>query len=94
MQGWIMQRWFRFSLIVLLLLVTPIGQLDEDRTADSAGFSPFKVVGISVACIGVMLLGVLPWVGGWGLAFGLTLGFGLVLLVLGTLMTVMSRGSA
>ncbi len=83
-------------------LATPIGQLDEDHAADAAGFSPFKVVGISILCIGAMLLGVigamllgvLPRVGGWGLAFGLTLGFGLVLLVVGALMTLLSRGSA
>ncbi|MBN1590608.1 MAG: hypothetical protein JW888_13925 [Pirellulales bacterium] len=72
-------------------LATPIGELPEDQMSGSAGFSPFKIVGISIFCIGLMLLAILPWVGDWDLAFGLTLGFGLALLVIGAIMTVMTR---
>jgi Na+/proline symporter len=73
-------------------LATPIGQMEEDRTTGSAGFSPFRVVGISIICIAVMLLAILPSVGK-GLALGLTIGFGVVLLVIGGLMTLMSGRS-
>jgi len=74
-------------------LATPIGELDEDRTEGSTAFSPFGIVGVCVLCIGLMLLGILPWVGGWGLTFGLTLGSGVVLLAIGVLMIAMSRAA-
>ena len=71
-------------------LATPIGQLEEDRAEGASSFSPFRVVGISIVCIALMLLAVFPWVGG-GLALGLTIGFGAVLLVIGLVMTRMNR---
>jgi len=44
----------------------PIGDLpeDEDATSTEGAFSPFRVVGISVGLIGLLLLGVLPWITG------------------------------
>ncbi len=44
----------------------PIGDLpeDEDSASTEGAFSPFRVVGISVGLIGLLLLGVLPWVSG------------------------------
>ncbi|MBN1911717.1 MAG: hypothetical protein JW818_18395 [Pirellulales bacterium] len=71
-------------------LETPIGQLDEDRQAQVAGFSPFPVVGISIAAIGLMLLAIVFWVEG-ALAQWLTAGFGGVLLVLGSAMARWSQ---
>ena len=74
-------------------LETPIGDLEEDRIPAAAGskiLSPFLVVGISIVAIGLMMLGVLPWVNG-ALAQRLDLFFGLLLLVLGGLMTWRSR---
>lgn len=48
-------------------LETPIGDLPQDNvgTLDAGGpaLSPFRVVGIAVVCIALMMLGVLPWVG-------------------------------
>ncbi len=45
-------------------LETPIGDLPEDEPAATASEipSPFGVVGVSVALIGVLLIAVLPWV--------------------------------
>jgi hypothetical protein len=70
-------------------LDTPIGELEEDRAAAAPGaaiFSPFRVVGISILAIGGMMLAVLPWVNG-ALAQRLDLFLGLLLLVIGGLMT-------
>ncbi len=68
-------------------LETPIGQLEEDTVTAAAGtiISPFRVVGVAVLLIGAMMLCILPWVEG-GLAFGLDLAFGIVLLIIGGLM--------
>ena len=68
-------------------LATPIGQLDQDQPAVAGDIlSPFRVVGISILAIGLMLLGVLPWVTG-SLAFFLNLFVGGVLIIAGGLMT-------
>ena len=70
-------------------LNSPIGSLEEDRLAVAqAGkvFSPFKIVGVSIFFIGLMLLGILPWVGE-GMAIWLTAGFGIALLVIGAITT-------
>ncbi len=75
-------------------LETPIGALEEDRiTGGSAAFSPFRVVGVSILLIGLMLLVVTPWITGT-LAIGLSVGFGLVLLSIGGVMTWYSRGGS
>jgi hypothetical protein len=68
-------------------LKTPIGELEEDRTSAAGAeiLSPFRVVGISIILIGLMMLGVLYWVTG-PLAFGLDLGFGALLVLLGAAM--------
>ena len=72
-------------------LQTPIGELDEDKASagEAEVLSPFRVVGVSIILIGLMMLGVLPWVTG-ALAFSLDLGFGALLLVIGA---VMMRGT-
>ena len=75
-------------------LDVPIGEAEEDQLpvsrAGSAAISPFSVVGVSTAIIGVMMLLVLPWVEG-RLAVGMSLGIGLALVVLGAVMTIGSR---
>ena len=75
-------------------LTIPIGQMDEDKGAvgesGTAMISPFRVVGISVIFIGVLLLVILPYVKD-KLAFGLDLGIAAVLLTIGTLITLRSR---
>ncbi len=74
-------------------LKSPIGSLDEDRaTAGGPAFSPFGVVGFSIIAIGLMLLAVVPWVG-MGLAVWLTIGFGVLLLVIGAAMLVFGRNA-
>ncbi|NQT81778.1 hypothetical protein HQ563_02055 [bacterium] len=69
-------------------LATPIGQLAQDQlaTTDEKILSPFRVVGISILFIGLLMLGVLPWVSG-SLAFLLNLSLSGVLIVIGGLMT-------
>ncbi len=74
-------------------LQTPIGELEEDKISagGTAAISPFGVVGVSIILIGLMMLGVLPWVWASGvLPFALDLGFGAALLVVGA---VMIRGA-
>jgi hypothetical protein len=74
-------------------LRTPIGELDEDRPRaadEAAAVSPFRVVGVSILLIGVMMLAVLPWVTG-GLAFYLDLSLGGLLAILGGLMAWRSK---
>ncbi|MEA1951656.1 MAG: sodium/solute symporter [Planctomycetota bacterium] len=75
-------------------LQAPIGSLEEDRaTAGGTAFSPFGVVGFSIIIIGVMLLAVVPWVG-TGLPVWLTVGFGVLLLVIGGMMLFFGRNQA
>ncbi len=73
----------------------PIGQLKEDQPPPEAGKipSPFFVVGISVLLIGLLMVGVQPWVKG-GLASGLNLGLAAVLVAIGGLMAWRSRRTA
>jgi solute:Na+ symporter, SSS family len=68
-------------------LQIPVGQLPEDqhlfeRKAGGKVVSPFRVVGICVLIIGLMMLGILPWAD-THLARMLDLGIGGVLAVLG-----------
>lgn len=75
-------------------LATPIGELPEDHAAEEGHeqtMSPFRIVGICVVGIGLMLLGVLPWVTG-ALAVKLTIGFGLTLVLIGSLLAWRGRG--
>jgi hypothetical protein len=72
-------------------LVTPIGELPQDQAPATSGvvaISPFRVVGISVLLIGVMMLGILWWVWRTGdmLAFYLDVFLGGTLVVIGGLM--------
>jgi SSS family transporter len=71
-------------------LSVPIGQLDEDKAPagerGTGAISPFRVVGISVMLIGVLMLAILPWTTD-GLAFGLDLGIASALLLIGGLTT-------
>ncbi len=46
-------------------LDTPIGELPEDKEHETAGaaiMSPFRIVGVCVAVIGVMMLALVPWI--------------------------------
>ncbi len=77
-------------------LATPIGAIPEDiPDPETAGaiFSPFRIVGICILAIGLMLLAILPWVSG-ELAIELTVGFGLILVGLGGLVTWRSWSGA
>ncbi len=72
----------------------PIGKLQEDQPPPEAAKipSPFFVVGISVLLIGLLMVGVQPWVKG-GLASRLNLGLAAVLIAIGGLMAWRSRGA-
>jgi len=67
-------------------LTIPIGQLDEDKVlvgeSGAAMISPFRVVGISIILIGLLMLTILPYVKD-KLAFRLDLGIAVVLLIIG-----------
>ncbi len=75
-------------------LTVPIGGMEEDmhaiREPSKDAISPFRVVGVTTAIIGVMMLAVLPWVGG-GTAIKLDLYLGIGLLIVGVLMTLGNR---
>lgn len=73
-------------------LKAPVGSLPEDHLGEigSTAFSPFGIVGACVFCIGLMLTGVIPWIG-FDLAGFLTVGFGVLMLVIGAVMFFASR---
>ncbi len=77
-------------------LATPIGDLPEDHAAvkhDEHVVSPFGIVGICVACIGILMLCVQPFISE-RLPMVLNAILGLVLLTIGVLMAWLSnRGS-
>ncbi len=77
-------------------LATPIGGLDEDADKSSghaAMMSPFRIVGICIAAIGLMMIAVLPWAAGTtALALDAILGVGLA--CAGALLARQARGSA
>lgn len=70
----------------LAKLATPIGQLPEDRrgetSASSRAVSPFRIVGVCVVAVALLMIAVSPFVGG-GLALMLNLGVGIGLLLFG-----------
>jgi solute:Na+ symporter, SSS family len=68
-------------------LTIPIGMLPEDRqqAASVTPVSPFLIVGISLAAIGVMMIAILPWLNDW-FTRGLNGGIALLLLIVGLLM--------
>ena len=73
-------------------LDTPIGKLPEDeKSASETAESPFQVVGVSILLIGVLLLAVLPFVGG-GLPLVLDAFFALMLVIGGGLLLWGNRG--
>lgn len=83
-------------------LKAPIGQLDEDNISSDSGttrLSPFRIVGVTVAIIGGMMLIVLPWVKALPdteihsgpMAFALNLIIGSALLILGVVMVWTTR---
>jgi SSS family transporter len=70
-------------------LNTPIGELEEDLVkAGQRGYilSPFRVVGVCIFVVGLMMLAILPWAGGSAALF-LDAFLGAVLLVIGALLT-------
>ncbi|MFV2068209.1 MAG: sodium:solute symporter family protein [Pirellulales bacterium] len=71
-------------------LDVPIGEMDQDRVTRTTATSPFTIVGISIALIGGMMLGVLPTVED-NLAFMMDLAIGLALAILGAAMVVGNR---
>lgn len=68
-------------------LTIPIGMLPADRqeAASVTPISPFRIVGISLAAIGLMMVTILPWVGDWFTA-GLNAGIAVLLCVCGLVM--------
>ncbi|MBI4578175.1 MAG: hypothetical protein HY718_00640 [Planctomycetes bacterium] len=75
-------------------LATPLGELDEDRTATPTAarqaLSPFRVVGVCIAFIGVVMLAVQPWIVGRPSAT-LSLAMSGSLLVVGALMAIRKK---
>lgn len=75
-------------------LLTPIGQAPEDNVAHAgseATLSPFRIVGICTALIGLMMLGILPWIE-FGPATWMNVVIGGGLAVLGGLVAWLSKG--
>ncbi len=74
-------------------LDVPVGEMDEDLAVSTAAggavISPFRVVGISTMLIGVLMLGILPYVAG-ELAYTMDLWIGAALLVVGGVMVLSS----
>ncbi len=71
-------------------LETPIGQLPEDNeTGGTAAISPFKIAGICILIIGLMLGAILPFVDR-GLPFNMIGAFAAILFALGGLMAYLS----
>jgi len=73
-------------------LETPIGDLPEDQqiVSGKSAVSPFGIVGISILLIGVLMLCILPWVGG-GSVFKLDALVGIALVISGGLITLVNR---
>ncbi|HPO15774.1 MAG TPA: hypothetical protein PLI09_20195 [Candidatus Hydrogenedentes bacterium] len=73
---------------------TPIGQLEsDDAIMRESGFmlSPFRVVGVCLIAIALMMMAVVPWAK--GLAFAVDLGLSLVLLIIGGILFKTSRSN-
>ncbi len=71
---------------------TPIGQLESDEAImRQSGFmlSPFRVVGVCLGAIALMMMAVVPWAN--GLAFWADLGLSLILLIIGVILYKNSR---
>ena len=68
-------------------LTIPIGMLPSDRQEAAAvtPVSPFRIVGISLGAIGVMMLAILPWAGDW-LTVGLNGSIAGLLVAVGAIM--------
>jgi hypothetical protein len=73
-------------------LATPIGGLPEDEAAKQheEAFSPFRVVGICVLLIGLLMFSIQPWLA-HGLANWLNLGIAAVLVGIGGTITVVTH---
>jgi Na+/proline symporter len=77
-------------------LETPIGDLPEERAAakqDQEAVSPFGIVGVCVACIGLLMLCVQPFIGE-RLPMTINVILGLALITIGSLMAWLSRRSS
>jgi solute:Na+ symporter, SSS family len=77
-------------------LATPVGELPEDKAAESPQekvLSPFRVVGICVLLIGLLMLAIQPWLltSGHVLANWLNLGIAALLVLIGGSVTWLSR---
>jgi SSS family transporter len=79
-------------------LETPIGGLPEDQAAvkhDEQAVSPFGIVGICVACIGILMLCVQPFIRSEEfLPMAMNVILGLVLVTIGLMMAWLSRRSS
>lgn len=73
-------------------LELPIGALPEEREAMTAsqGVSPFRIVGVSLIIIALLIVAVLPWSGSW-VTTGLNGAISLFLLVIGALMAFLNK---
>ncbi len=73
-------------------LEAPIGSLAADTDKEAGHpISPFGVVGISICLVGLLLLSVVPWVGG-GMVLAIDLALAVTLAVAGGAMYRVSRG--
>ncbi len=76
-------------------LTIPIGMLEADREAAArvSTISPFRIVGVSLLAIALMMCAILPWAGDW-LTAGLNALVAALLLALGAAMVWRTGGAA
>ena len=78
----------------LARMAAPIGSLPEDahEVSGNAMMSPFRVVGVCIVAIGVMMLALLPWMA-FGTALAINSAIGVLLLVVGAALCRGGRGA-
>jgi len=69
----------------------PIGTLEHEKEDGGHSVSPFRIVGISLIIIALMMLVVLPWSGTW-ITAALNGGISIFLIVVGAVMTRLDKG--
>lgn len=69
----------------------PIGSLEHEKEDGGHSVSPFRIVGISLIIIALMMIVVLPWSGTW-ITAALNGGISIFLIVVGAVMTRLDKG--